>query len=109
MAARFLTNLFLPKAALAARVLAAESQLAICRSGWKAKDTPSLFLRRLPVVVGPAGRLWEEMAEVCSADATGHSQTLAGVGIWTFLALEILPPSWTTGDFKATAGGSSVR
>jgi len=28
---RFLTNLFLPKAVLAARVLAAESQLALCR------------------------------------------------------------------------------
>ena len=34
---RFLTNLFLPKAVLAARLLAAESQLAICQERLKSE------------------------------------------------------------------------
>src|SRR5881392_1572269 len=102
---RFLTNLFLPKAALAARVLAAESQLAICQERLESQGIRrycfSDGFRWLWVLLAGC---WEEWQRYGSADATGHSQTLAGVGIWTLLALEILSPSRTTGDFKATAG-----
>jgi hypothetical protein len=69
----FLTNLFLPKAELAARVLAAESQLAICQERLQRQGIrPHCFsdgFRWLWVLLG---RLLGRMAEVCSADAASH-------------------------------------
>ncbi len=75
---RFLKNLFQPKAVLAARVLGGgEPTSPLPGAVGKPRRTPSLFLRGLPLAVGPIGRLLGRLAEVYPAHAAGDGQAVA--------------------------------
>src|SRR5215468_4838683 len=57
----------------------------------KPRRTPSSFLRRFPLVMGPAGQLVGGLAAARPADAAGHGQAVARVGISAVLAMEVPP------------------
>ena len=85
----FLLALLQPKAVLAARLLAAQSQLAMCKDRIQQKKDPrprfTTAFRILWVVLSKALDRWHDWAHLM----TGNSQEMAHHGLSLVLAMEI--------------------
>jgi len=82
----FLWAIFCPKAVLAAKLLAVESQLAVC------KHQIGQRKRRRPRFTASFRLLWVVLSkslESCPSDATGYSQEMAHHDFPLLLAMEV--------------------
>jgi len=89
----FLWAIFCPKAVLAARLLAAESQLAACslqaRDRFKEAATATIH-SRLSSALGSPLKVPGQVGRSCPSDAASDSQEMAYRGLPLLLAMEVM-------------------